>query len=131
MGLASWLETLLLSEEPFTLFRYSRPVTAGAYVLIGLLHVAVCRMTGIYRSYRGRPFGELASGVLKANLISWGILAAFFYWMAILTQVRAAVTLFFFVNSALQLFCGGFCTDCCGGCAGGDTIENTCCSGME
>ncbi len=103
MGLASWLETLLLSEEPFTLFRYSRPVTAGAYVLIGLLHVAVCRMTGIYRSYRGRPFGELASGVLKANLISWGILAAFFYWMAILTQVRAAVTLFFFVNSALQL----------------------------
>ena len=80
MGLASWLETLLLSDEPFTLFRYSRPVTAGAYVLIGLLHVAVCRMTGIYRSYRGRPFGELASGVLKANLISWGILAAFPFW---------------------------------------------------
>lgn len=98
--ISSHLETVLFSSHVPFLPSY---LSASAYILIALLHIGIYQLFHLYRSHRSVPFWIQTTEIARANLAAYGVMAAVFYQLSLFAHVQIAITLFFFVNTALLL----------------------------
>ena len=77
-------------------------VTTLVCVLNGLMHLLVYGFFHQYRSYRNTPFWIQLTELAKANLTAYLIQVITFYMMGVFMQLQVAITVFFFLSTALQ-----------------------------
>lgn len=80
------------------LFGDNAVASAGMYILISLMYLALYSAFHLYRSYRNIPFWVQATELAKANLVAYIILVAFFCAFSSFDRVQVGITVFFFLR---------------------------------
>ncbi len=89
------------------LFGDNAVASAGMYILISLMYLALYSAFHLYRSYRNIPFWVQATELAKANLVAYIILVAFFCAFSSFDRVQVGITVFFFLSTFLQVLYRG------------------------